>query len=158
MNNPSKRFSSLAALSAAVLLAGCAYPPAGSSYPAGYPSAGAAGSAAYAQYGRVTNVEYLRGNASGSGVAGTVVGGAVGGLAGHQVGGGRGRTAATIVGAVGGALIGNAIERNMAGSGRDVYRVTVQLDNGAVRSFDYAQAPNVQIGDSVRVDGNQLYR
>jgi len=155
MNIQSKRLSSLAALGAAVLLAGCAYPPAGSSYPAGYPSAG---SATYAQYGRVTNVEYLRGNASSSGVAGTVVGGAVGGLAGHQVGGGRGRTAATIVGAVGGALIGNAIERNMAGNGRDVYRVTVQLDNGAVRSFDYAQAPNVQIGDSVRVDGNQLYR
>lgn len=40
----------------------------------------------------------------------------------------------------------------------DHYRVTVQLDNGQVRQFDYAQAPNIQIGDRVRADGDQLYR
>jgi len=35
---------------------------------------------------------------------------------------------------------------------------TVQFDNGSVRQFDYGQAPNVQIGDRVRADGDQLYR
>ena len=76
---------------------------------------------------------------------------------GHQVGGGSGKTAATIIGAVGGALVGRAIEQNTS-RGQGVYRVTVQLDNGGARTFDYAEPPNVQVGERVRVDGNQLYR
>jgi outer membrane lipoprotein SlyB len=95
----------------------------------------------------------------GAGLAGAVVGGAVGGLAGNQVGGGRGRTAATIAGVAAGALIGNAVGQNATRSqGRDYYRVTVQLDNGQMHSLDYADAPSVRIGDRVRLDGNQLYR
>ena len=82
----------------------------------------------------------------------------MGGLAGHQVGGGSGRTAATIAGAVGGALIGRALEQNMNQGGQDVYRVTVQFDNGAQRHFDYASAPNVRVGDRVWTQGDQLYR
>lgn len=152
----SRTLSPLLAIAAAAALAGCVAP--GYQQPVGgsYPGTGAT-SPSYAHYGRVSNVEYVRGSGS-QGVGGAVVGGVVGGLAGHQVGGGSGRTAATIIGAVGGALIGNALERNMSGSGQDFYRVTVQLDNGSVRSFDYAQAPNVQIGERVRVEGNQLYR
>lgn len=111
----------------------------------------------YAAYATVTNVEMVQAGGS-SGVAGTAIGGVAGGVLGNQVGGGRGRTAATVAGAIGGALIGNAIERNRAGSGTTVYRVTVRGDNGAMQSFDYQQAPNVRIGDRVRVDGNQLYR
>lgn len=156
MNLKSRLLPTVSALGVAALLGACAAPgyqqPVGSGYPGSQVS-----SPAYAQFGRVSNVEYVRGGSS-QGVGGAVVGGVVGGLAGHQVGGGKGRTAATIAGAVGGALIGNALERNMSGSGQDYYRVTVQLDDGSVRSFDYAQAPNVQIGERVRVDGNQLYR
>ena len=154
----SKRFvSTTAAVSAALALAACGTAPmGGNTYPPGstqpYPAAGT-----YSQYGQVTNVEYVRGNQS-SGVAGAVIGGAVGGLAGSQVGGGSGRTAATVAGVVGGALIGRAIEQRNSQPGQDYYRVTVRLDNGTVRSFDYADAPNVRIGDRVRADGNQLYR
>lgn len=104
----------------------------------------------------MADVRYVQ-NGGSSGVAGTVIGGAVGGLAGHQVGGGSGKTAATIIGAVGGALVGRAIEQNTS-RGQGVYRVTVQLDNGGARTFDYAEPPNVQVGERVRVDGNQLYR
>lgn len=154
-----RALAGLAALSVAAVLSACVAPgyydqPGGyqGGYQGGYP-----GNPGYAQFGRVANVEYIRGSSS-SGVAGTVVGGAVGGLAGHQVGRGSGRTAATIIGAVGGALIGNALERNMSRGGRDYYRVTVQFDNGAVRTFDYAQPPDVQIGDRVRAEGDQLYR
>lgn len=39
--------------------------------------------------------------------AGTIVGGIVGGLIGHQIGAGSGQTAATIIGATGGAVAGN---------------------------------------------------
>lgn len=44
-------------------------------------------------------------------VAGTVIGGAAGAAIGHQIGDGRGRDAATAVGAVGGAVAGNKIAR-----------------------------------------------
>ena len=44
------------------------------------------------------------------------------------------------------------------GSVRDVYRVSVQLQDGSVRAFDYPHAPDFRPGDTVRVDGNQLYR
>ena len=140
---------------AAAALAGCAAPgysqPGQVAYPAGQPA-----NASYSQFGRVADVRYVQ-NGGSSGVAGTVIGGAVGGLAGHQVGGGSGKTAATIIGAVGGALVGRAIEQNTS-RGQGVYRVTVQLDNGGARTFDYAEPPNVQVGERVRVDGNQLYR
>lgn len=159
----SRLLSSVGVVGAALVLAACASPyPQQGGYPQqGYPQGGypqQQGQGNYAQFGRVTNVEYLRGGQT-QGVAGAVVGGAVGGLAGNQVGGGSGRTAATVVGVVGGALIGRAIEQNMnRNSGQDYYRVTVQMENGSMRSFDYAQAPDVRIGDRVRADGNQLYR
>ena len=61
-------------------------------------------------------------------------------------------------GVVGGALAGNAVQNNMGGSVRDIYRVTVQLQDGSQRSFDYPNPPPFRIGDNVRVDGNQIYR
>ncbi len=155
--------SAFAVIVSAATLAACAgpgYQPVGSNYPGGYPSSypnSYPSNQAYANFGRVTNVEYLRGGQS-SGVAGAVIGGAVGGLAGNQVGGGSGRAAATVAGVVGGALIGRALERNMNRNNMDHYRVTVQFDNGSVRSFEYAQPPQVQIGDRVRAEGDQLYR
>ena len=162
---PTRLLSSIGAVGAAVAMAACStspqpvYPQGGGYPQGGYPSGGdpQQGQGNYAQFGRVTNVEYLRGGQS-QGVAGAVVGGAVGGLAGHQIGGGSGRTAATVLGVVGGALIGRAIEQNTNRGGQDFYRVTVQMDNGGVRTFDYGQAPDVRIGERVRADGNQLFR
>lgn len=148
------------AAAAAALVAGCANQPLGGGYYGndGYGASSQSQDGYYAQYGRVTDVQYVRGGGSG-GVVGTVAGGAAGGLLGHQVGKGSGRTAATIAGAVGGALIGNAIERNAGGlGGQPGYRVTVQFDDGTVRNFNYADSPNVRIGDRVRAEGNQLYR
>lgn len=159
-----KPIVSLALVAAvAALAAGCANQPIGGGYGAGggytTPAGGGYGyqNGAYSQFGRVTNVEYVRSGGS-DGVVGTVAGGAVGGLLGHQVGGGRGRTAATIAGAIGGALIGNALERNTDLGGQPVYRVTVQFDDGSTRNFHYANAPDVRIGDRVRAEGDQLYR
>lgn len=44
------------------------------------------------------------------GVGGSILGGVAGGLLGNQVGGGNGRTAATAVGAIAGALVGDRLE------------------------------------------------
>lgn len=111
----------------------------------------------YAQWGQVTSVQLVRGERS-SGTIGTIAGGAAGGLAGHQIGGGTGKTVATVAGAIGGALIGRAIEQNTRQPGEDHYRVTVRLEDGSNRNFDYRETPDVREGDRVRVDGNQLYR
>lgn len=43
-------------------------------------------------------------------IAGTAIGALAGGLLGHQVGGGKGKTLATVAGAVGGGYAGNRIE------------------------------------------------
>lgn len=46
--------------------------------------------------------------------AGAVIGGVAGGALGNQIGHGSGRAAATVVGVIGGAMLGNAIEGNQA--------------------------------------------
>ena len=43
---------------------------------------------------------------------GMVAGGVLGGVLGHQIGGGRGKTVATVAGAAGGAYVGNKVEQN----------------------------------------------
>ena len=153
------RTTSLTLAAAAALgLAGCTNTPlygdSGSRPVNNYPGSS---SQAYAQWGQVTNVELIRGGQS-SGTLGTIAGGVVGGLAGNQVGGGTGRTVATVAGAVGGALIGRAVEQRTRQPGEDHYRVTVRLDDGSMRAFDYREPPNVREGERVRVDGNELYR
>lgn len=45
-------------------------------------------------------------------IGGAVVGGLVGALAGHQVGGGKGKTLATVAGAAGGAYAGHEIQKH----------------------------------------------
>jgi uncharacterized protein YcfJ len=45
-------------------------------------------------------------------VTGTVIGGVAGGLLGSSIGSGSGRTAATIVGAAGGAYVGNQVQKS----------------------------------------------
>lgn len=149
----------LAAVAASIAaLSACASAPGTSSTTTTtpYPSAPAT-----AQFGRVTNVELVSTQqqpASGIG-AGAVIGGVVGGLLGRQVGGGSGKDIATVAGVVGGALVGNAIQRNQTPpTVSQLYRVTVQQDNGAVRAFDYAEQPNVRVGDRVRIENDQLYR
>jgi outer membrane lipoprotein SlyB len=108
------------------------------------------------QYGVVQSIDSVRAQSQTSG-AGAIVGGAIGGLVGHQVDHGAKKDLATGVGIVAGALIGNEVEKNNRGY-HDVYRVTVRLESGAQRSFDYASLSDLRIGDRVRIDNNQLYR
>jgi outer membrane lipoprotein SlyB len=107
-----------------------------------------------ANLGEVSHIETLTERPKGSGV-GAVAGGVLGGVAGHQVGDGRGQDAATVVGAVGGALLGNKIERDRAVKVVG-YRVQVKLDNGDVRTFERSQLDGLHVGDRVRVEGGQV--
>jgi outer membrane lipoprotein SlyB len=91
-----------------------------------------------------------KGQASG---AGAVAGGVLGGVLGHQMGGGNGRTAMTVLGAVGGGLAGNEVEKRSKST--TVYRVKVRTDSGALRTVEQATAPAV--GQRVRLDGTSLH-
>ena len=72
---------------------------------------------------------------TGNEIAGTVLGGVVGGLLGHQVGRGSGNTAATIIGAAGGAVAGSAIAKN-GGSQPTPNCRTVQTTREVVNGYD----------------------
>jgi outer membrane lipoprotein SlyB len=91
----------------------------------------------------------VRGDGSGLGAAGGAV---VGGLLGNQIGGGHGKQAMTVVGAIGGAFAGNQIEKRVR-SARS-YETTVRMDSGASRTMTQASQPAWQDGDHVKiVDG-----
>jgi outer membrane lipoprotein SlyB len=88
----------------------------------------------------------LKGDAAG---LGAVAGGLTGAVVGNQMGRGNGNTAMTLLGAAGGALAGNEIEKNVKKHYR--YRVTVRMDDGSFRTVSQSTAPAVAIGERVRV-------
>jgi uncharacterized protein YcfJ len=51
-------------------------------------------------------------------IAGTAIGAVLGGVLGNQVGGGKGKTLATVAGAAGGGYAGNKVQQNMQDSDR----------------------------------------
>jgi outer membrane lipoprotein SlyB len=111
---------------------------------------------AYSDYGYVRSIEAVQtaGRTTGGGA---IVGGVLGAVIGHQFGGGTGKNLSTAAGAVGGAIAGNEIERNRA-SGDTVYRVTVRMDNGDMRTLDVASTNGLGIGERVRLEGNHIVR
>ncbi|MDO8455866.1 MAG: glycine zipper 2TM domain-containing protein [Burkholderiaceae bacterium] len=111
----------------------------------------------YSQTGSVQNIEVIRFASRGTTGGGAVAGAVIGGVIGNQFGRGSGRAAATGLGVVGGAVIGNAVEMNNQ-SQNDIYRVSVRFDNGTIGQFDYQNVDNLRIGDRVRVEGGLLYR
>ena len=123
-------------------------PAAPSSYPAVTPPPQVAQAPICHDCGRVESVRVVATQAAPSGVG--VVGGAVlGGLLGNQVGGGTGRTLATVAGAVGGGYAGNEVEKRTRTE--TTYQVRVRMENGNVRTFPYNNQPNWNVGDRVRV-------
>lgn len=90
------------------------------------------------------------------GALGIIAGGATGAILGHQVGGGMGKDLATIAGAVGGAYAGKKIEEKVKTS--KVWAVSVRYDDGRTHSFEFAQDPDLKVGDTVRNSGNSIVR
>ena len=139
-----------------------------SSYPTGqypnqypaqtqYPSQNQQGN--MTEYGRVNNIEVFQTQQqSQSSGLGAVIGGVAGAVVGRQIGGGSGRDVATVAGALGGAVAGNAIEKNRNPNVSQAYRVSVQLDNGGVRAYDVPTTGELRIGDRVRIQNGQLFR
>lgn len=93
-------------------------------------------------------------------IGGAVVGGLVGALAGHQVGGGKGKTLATVAGAAGGALAGHEIQKHHQENNqystetRNVcHTVTDKSTSTKTVGYDVTYVLNGQTGH-VRMDRN----
>ena len=95
-------------------------------------------------YGTVESVRPVR-LAEDRPIVGTIAGAAIGGLLGH----GNGRAAATVIGAVGGGIAGNAIERNV--SGEDGQEIVIRLDSGSTIAVVQPGMRGFEPGQRVRV-------
>ncbi|MBL0290881.1 MAG: glycine zipper 2TM domain-containing protein [Betaproteobacteria bacterium] len=116
-------------------------------------SGGAFAQAKCTDCGVVQSVRYVEEKGEGSGL-GAVAGGVVGGVLGHQIGGGTGKTLATIAGAGGGAYAGHQIEKSA--KKKSYWSVTIKMDGGQTRSFTYSAQPTVKEGERVKlVDGGK---
>lgn len=91
--------------------------------------------------------------AQGSGV-GVAAGAVLGGILGNQVGGGNGRTLATVAGAVAGGYGGNEVEKRTRST--TTYRVRVRMEDGEIRTFPQSGQDGWQVGDRVRVVNGAL--
>ena len=100
---------------------------------------------------RAVNPVTQQGDSSG---AGAVIGAIVGGVAGNQVGGGSGRDIATAAGAVGGAFVGNTIERNRGSS--TYYEVVIDMETGGQQVINVPDATGISAGVPVRVQNGNI--
>ena len=84
---------------------------------------------------------------------GTVLGAIVGGVVGHQVGSGRGNSAATAAGAVVGGLVGNQVDRSNAGPPRETVEVErVPVDRNVERCRTVNETREANVGFDVRYE------
>jgi outer membrane lipoprotein SlyB len=150
--------TAVSALMATLMLGACAdmntannYPNTGNAYPQQNTSS-------YTQYGVVQSIALVPQNSTSSIGAGTIAGAVVGGILGHQIGDGTGNTAATVLGAAGGAYAGHELEkRNQAQQG-NVYQLTVRLNNGTYQTLTQTTNNDIRVGDSVRIDNGVAQR
>ena len=140
----------------AALLAGCADMPSNQQqYPQqSYPSQNYRPQGT--SYGTVDRIELVRSGDSNN-VAGTIIGGIIGWVIGHQIGNGNGQTAATVVGAAGGAYVGNQVEQRRRAA-NETFRVTVRMDNGSYQTITENNISDLRTGDRVHIDVNGLSR
>ena len=95
------------------------------------------------------SVEQQQGQATG---LGAVAAGVLGGVVGHQVGGGKGKAAMNVLGAVGGGLAGNEVEKRVRSE--TVFNVRVRMDDGSTRTFQQSQS--LAVGTLVVFEGSKL--
>lgn len=102
--------------------------------------------------GTVDNVREVASQGEGTGL-GAVAGGVLGGVLGNQVGRGKGKDAATVIAAIGGAVAGHQIEKNVRSEKQ--YQVTVRFDDGNTRTYTLTNT-QWHPGDRVRASGGSI--
>jgi outer membrane lipoprotein SlyB len=115
------------------------------------PAATTAAADTCASCGTVESVKAETRKGEGTGL-GAVAGGVLGGVVGHQVGGGNGKKAMTVLGAVGGGFAGHEVEKRARST--TVYQVRLRMDDGTTRTVTQQTAPAV--GGRFEVEGSTL--
>jgi outer membrane lipoprotein SlyB len=165
MNKMNQSAASVLVLTGALALGACENmnaPPYGSSSGVSTPPSQ---TSAYSTYGVVQAIEVVRQDSAGTGIGGsgiglgTIAGAVVGGVAGNQVGEGAGNTAATVLGAAGGAYIGHELEnRQRQQQQADAYKITVRMEDGSYQSVMHGTAGDFRVGDRVRIRNGVMER
>jgi outer membrane lipoprotein SlyB len=146
---------SVAALATLLALGACADMNANRA-PTTYPQS-ANSSTDYSGYGVVQAVDLVGGQSSTGITAGAIVGAVVGGVLGHQVGGGDGKTAATVIGAAGGAYAGNELEKRNQQQAEG-YKFTIRMQNGSYQTVTQASHADIRVGDRVKIENGVVRR
>ena len=107
------------------------------------------------RYGVITRIEPVSLEGDHQLGLGAVLGAAAGGIIGHQFGGGSGRDVATVIGAVGGGLAGNAVQNRYVDR-RPGQHIFVRLNNGVTIAVTEPADPALRVGDRVRVQGRGM--
>lgn len=115
------------------------------------PAQKVAAAPACASCGVVEAVTPVQQQGEGTGL-GAVAGGVLGAVVGHQIGGGSGKKAMTVIGAVGGGVAGNEIEKRQRAT--TVYRLKIRMADGTLRSV--TQAQQFAVGQQVKVEGESV--
>lgn len=113
----------------------------------------------YPSYGVVQSIDLVRLDSSAPSPlgVGTIAGAIIGGIVGNQVGQGDGNTAATVIGAAGGAYAGHQLEkRNQAQS--DAYRLTIRMNDGSYQTVTQTANADIRVGDRVQIDNGVARR
>jgi outer membrane lipoprotein SlyB len=147
------------AMAAAFALSACQNMPVASNAPnAGVTNPQAGNPGTYTQYGVVQSIDLVRVDSASSGVGiGTIAGAVVGGIIGHQVGSGNGNTAATVLGAAGGAYAGRELEKRNQPQ-IDAYKLTIRLRDGTYQTVTQTTNADIRVGDRVRIDNGVAQR
>ncbi|MEF7617099.1 glycine zipper 2TM domain-containing protein [Aquincola sp. MAHUQ-54] len=90
------------------------------------------------QCGVIEGVRSVERKGDANGV-GAVAGGVLGAVVGNQIGGGNGRKAMTVLGAVGGGLAGHEVEKRVRSE--TWYEVRVRMDDGTLRTVTQRTQP-----------------
>ncbi len=131
-------------LLAAAALIGCAAPP--SSYPA------ASMGESDIRWGQISRIDPVQIQSHEQFGVGALLGGVAGGLLGHQVGGGHGRTLATIAGTLLGGYAGTKVQEG--GQMQAGQHIFVHLQSGVTVGVTQPVDPDLRVGDMVRIDGS----
>lgn len=153
------KFGSVLGMAAVLMLGACAdtnRPINTSGTGTAYPQSGA-----YAGYGVVQSIELVRQDTAGiagSGIgAGTIAGAVVGGIVGSQVGSGQGKTAATVIGAAGGAYAGHELEKRSQQQ-TDAYKFTIRMNDGSYQTVTQTTSGDIRVGDRVKIENGIAQR
>lgn len=153
------KFGSVLGMAAVLTLGACAdmnRPINTSGTGTAYPQSGA-----YAGYGVVQSIELVRQDTAGiagSGIgAGTIAGAVVGGIVGSQVGSGQGKTAATVIGAAGGAYAGHELEKRSQQQ-TDAYKFTIRMNDGSYQTVTQTTSGDIRVGDRVKIENGIAQR